>query len=115
MRGSAWDTFADLPKVISFWKGLSSNGLLNSPESASFGMSYSMGNPSERMRISLDHALRVQDGKDILQFSLVARMKPSSGMPDDVMSCLDRGREWIVRAFTDMTTPEMHVLWKRRI
>ena len=113
-KGVGWETFADLPNVTPLWSGSGSDGFLPAPESAGISLSYSMDGELGRLRVSLSHAIRVRDGKEILQFELVARGKPASSETADVMSWLDRGREWIVRAFADLTTPAMHKIWRRK-
>jgi hypothetical protein len=46
--------------------------------------------------------------------TLTARGVPHSSDQEELLRCLDVGREWVVRGFADFTTDEMHNLWKRR-
>ena len=112
-KGEGWETFADLARVTPLWSGSVSENFLPSPESASVAVAYTMERELGRLRVNLSHAFRLRDGKEILQFQLVARGKPASASPAGIMDWLDHGREWIVRAFTDLTTPEMHKIWRR--
>jgi uncharacterized protein (TIGR04255 family) len=114
-RGKEWDNFADLARIASFWNGMPPNTFLSAPESANINLSYAMENPPDHLRVTFQHALRVRDGKDVLQVNLVCRMKLETDDDDKVMAKFDQGHEWIVRAFTGLTTPEMHTFWKRRI
>jgi uncharacterized protein (TIGR04255 family) len=113
-RGAGWDSFDDLSRVTPLWAGRVTDGFLQHPESTTVALSYGIENQRGRLRIMMNHALRLRDGKEILQLQLVARGKPASEAPTDVLSWLDLGREWIVRAFADTTTPAMHTIWKRR-
>ena len=107
--------FPDLSKVVTFWKDPTSAGFLPAVESASINLAYVLEKPTDRLRVTLQHAIRMRDTKNILQLSLVARVKPASEMVDDLLASFDRGHECIVRAFTEFTTPAMHRTWKRRI
>jgi uncharacterized protein (TIGR04255 family) len=111
-RGDAWDTFADLHKVITFW-GDMADTLLAGPEAINISLSYSRGNPTDRLHVTLNHAIRIRDGKEVLQLSLIARAKPQGLTTSDLLTCMDSCHEWIVRAFTDLTTPAMHTIWGR--
>jgi uncharacterized protein (TIGR04255 family) len=60
------------------------------------------------------HTYRAARGhRQVYQFRLIARVPPQGSSIDEVLGALDRGREWIVRGFTDLTTAEMHRMWGR--
>jgi uncharacterized protein (TIGR04255 family) len=89
---------------------------LGSPEDLRFLLRYNMrekdGAPIGRLIVSAEPARRA-DGVSILQVSLTARGKPSSADIAGVVEFLERGRVLIVRAFTRLTSPQMHELWGR--
>lgn len=114
-RGTAWESFSDLPKILTFWKSLPETTSLKSPESMSMSLAYPIDSEPDRLRVTVQHAIRLRDGKDILQLSLVARLKPKTDGIEGILSAFDCGHESIVRAFTDLTTTEMHKIWNRRV
>lgn len=50
---------------------------------------------------------------EILNLNMVARGTPTPSDIDGAIAFLRLGHEWIVRAFAEITTPEMHAKWKR--
>jgi hypothetical protein len=46
--------------------------------------------------------------------NLTARGRPDEESIEGALRFLDIGREWIVRGFAAVTTPEMHAIWRRR-
>lgn len=86
------------------------------PESTQFASRYviegSEGEPIGRLHISGQPMLDA-DQKPALRLDLTARGTPTSTNLMDVSDFLDVGRDKIVRAFTAITTAEMHELWGR--
>lgn len=112
--GQGWNAAEDLPNVFPCWAGKGSGEFLPAPESASIDVSYRMPDNQGRLRVSVKPAVRNQDGREIIQLTLTARGRPSGTGERDVMAWMDLGREWVVRGFTDFTSPSMHMLWKRK-
>ena len=50
----------------------------------------------------------------MLLMKLKARGRPDGDGFDGVLRFLNVGREWVVRAFAAVTTPQMHKMWGRR-
>jgi len=113
-RGAGWESFADLSSVTPLWAGTTSGGFLDAPESIGLNLAFPMEEQMGRLRVSIDHAFRVRDGKEILRLQLVARGKPISSSTADILAWLNVGHEWVVRAFADITTSKMHALWGRK-
>jgi uncharacterized protein (TIGR04255 family) len=109
-QGREWTSLADLPNVLTFWKG--SGATHPAPESVQVVMSFVRD--STRLRVQLHHAIRNADLKEILVFTLSARGRPSTGQPQDILRWMDDARAWLVRSFEELTTARMHALWKRR-
>lgn len=110
-----WNSVSDFPKIFSNWAGKSSGDFLSSPENVSFKVSYVFPEKRGRLHISVDPAYKIDDKSMIIRLNLTARGKIVSSEPDSIMECLNQGHEWIVRGFTDFTTPEAHKFWKRKV
>jgi len=68
--------------------------------------------PAGRLIVSAEPARR-SDGVTIIQLTLTARGKPSSSDILGTVEFLERGRLHVVRAFTKLTSLEMHKEWGR--
>jgi uncharacterized protein (TIGR04255 family) len=92
-------------------------GELDAPEDARFLMRYIIrdqtGAPCGRLTVTAEPAWKL-DGSNIVQLALVARGKPHSADLAGVRSFLQIGREHIVRAFTELTSQDMHKIWERK-
>ena len=90
---------------------------LRAPEDARFLLRYVIpdqeGTPAGRLIITAEPAWKL-DGSNLVQFALVARGKPRSVDLAGVSSFLQIGRRQIVRAFTELTSDEMHKIWGRK-
>ncbi len=113
--GNEWKSYAELPQVLSCWKGMSSGSLLAEPEFVQFNSRYLLPQQKGRLHVSFQPVFRARDAKEVLQLKLTVRGKPDSMQLDDVLKFFDLGREWIVKSFTELTTAEMHRLWRRTL
>jgi uncharacterized protein (TIGR04255 family) len=111
--GREWKSFADLPKVLSVWSGRGSTSFLPAPELVRLNNNYELPNQAGRLHVALQPGIRRRDSKELLQLTLTARGKPDSSSLDGILNFFDLGHEWIVQGFTDLTTAEMHQLWRR--
>ena len=66
-----------------------------------------------QLTVDAKPAYRRSDRAGIVVLSMTARGKPIGTGIDGALAFFDLGREWIVRGFTDLTTPKMHALWGR--
>jgi uncharacterized protein (TIGR04255 family) len=110
-RGRDWDRFAELPEITPTWAGLTSYRFLPPPLSVSIDAFYPIGDNGGRLEITLQPGVRKDDGTETIQLVLTARCKPRSIETEELMRCLDLGREWVVRGFTDFTSPRLHKIW----
>ncbi len=72
--------------------------------------------PVARLYVQCTQAIRTSppSAGHGVQMSLIYKAPMADGMDDqDLQDNLDRGRETIVRAFTDLTTPQAHTHWGR--
>jgi uncharacterized protein (TIGR04255 family) len=68
--------------------------------------------PIGRVIASAEPARR-SDGITIIQLTMTARGMPGSSDISGVVAFLERGRLHLIRAFTKLTSPEMHAEWGR--
>jgi uncharacterized protein (TIGR04255 family) len=89
---------------------------LGRPEDLRFLLRYvirdSSNVPSGRLIVAVEPAVR-PDGAAIIQLTLTARGKPASADLESVMDFLERGRIYVVRTFTELTSDAMHRSWER--
>ncbi len=104
-------------RFTNLWGEDPSDSILPTAEDVSFASRYVMrnekGSPAGRLSINLQSHYKVSDGSPLYVLQLIARGAPEGEGLAGALAFLDRGREWIVRAFTDITRPEMHKQWKR--
>jgi uncharacterized protein (TIGR04255 family) len=105
-----------LSRIIRIWTG---DQLAELPkfEEAAFQAHYifaDAGTPIGRLHVNLDPQLYVKNNAPLYALTLVARGMPEAANVEAALAFLDRGHEAIVRAFTAITTDEMHRLWERQ-
>lgn len=105
----------EISKVFSFWSPISNSMLLKDPEAFQFSIRYLMPDGKGRLHVQVNPMIRNRDGKEILQLNLTARGKPDSTNLEDICKWFNFGRKWIVQGFTELTTLEMHEMWRRKI
>lgn len=110
-----WESYGELSNVISVWSGKTSENFLPPPEKVSFNIQYTIPGEQGRLYVSLQPVIRKRDSKTVLQLNLTARCAPSSSQTEDIFRCLDLGREYVVKGFTDLVTTEMHKRWIREL
>lgn len=113
-RGDGWKSLADWPKVFPILASEASAKFLPTPESGRFNFNYLFPDRTGRLRISIHQAVREIDGEVVLVLQLTARGRPASSAIQDIAAWFDKGREWIVRGFADITSEQMHAIWRRR-
>ncbi len=115
-RGLGWKTYGDISDVLKASPGLtSSRSFLPTPDSLAFQCTYPMEGPEGQLRIEMHPVVRKFDGKDTLQLTVTAFCRPESSEVEAIISSLNQAHEWVVKGFTDFTSPAMHNLWRRRI
>jgi uncharacterized protein (TIGR04255 family) len=110
--------YGQVGEVLTVWVSQYSDNFLSEPEEVRFNVSYVIpdktGNPLGRLHIGAEPAYRITDEKPIFLLKLTARGRPDGEGEEGLFRFLDKGREWIVRGFTSITTPRMHEIWGRR-
>lgn len=117
LQGKYWNSFEDALRLFAPWWKSGTDRFLPTPESLSLSGSFRFPEQRGRLHFNAQHA-RVQTAEkaemEAIQLQLTARGRPASGAESDILSWMDMGHEWVVRGFTDLTSEEAHVLWKRR-
>jgi uncharacterized protein (TIGR04255 family) len=109
VAGRGWSTHADIEKVFTVWR--QPHSAYPGPAQdltfhARFLISDTSGAPVGRLHASLQPVLRVSDAIPMFVLNLTARGQIGEGI-----DFFDLGREWIVRSFKELTTPDMHAIW----
>jgi len=114
IKGEGWDSTDDIPNVFSSMNWVQTEGrFLPRPESVSWQVVFPLPRDNGRLIASLNQRARANDQKPVLVFELKVLGIGSTPEEDSVRSWFDNAHEWIVRGFTDLTTPAMHELWER--
>jgi uncharacterized protein (TIGR04255 family) len=113
-QGEGWDTFEDIHKLFPALSSESSQGYLPQPERINLDLSYAFPEELSRLHISLAPAYNKKNNRMLLRLNLTARGRLESTDHESLKRHLDLGHEWIVRGFTDFTSPEAHKLWEEK-
>lgn len=94
------------------------DGFLGPAERCHAGLDFRIGEsggdrPAGRLSVSANPAWHEKGMRPLLVLTLTARGNPRPPSLDGVREFAHLAREWIVRAFADLTTPEMHAEWER--
>jgi len=115
-EGVALGALRHLDRVFTIVSRPASDRFLPPSEFGEFSVAYPIQGPSGqvgRLHAKLGTALRRKDGAALLRFELTARGLPEGEGLEGVLAFMDRGHEWIVRGFAELTTAEMHSVWRR--
>jgi len=113
-KGDLWDTPADWPAVVPCASFPTLSLDEHTPESIAANWGVALQADRARLHIGLDF-IRVGgiQGQEALKLKLLTRGPIENRESCDLESGLRFGRESIVRAFAEMTTPTAHKHWKR--
>jgi uncharacterized protein (TIGR04255 family) len=111
---SSW---GDLGNRFSLWSPKPPSFLPSEAETSAFQLRYLIPNetgaPIGRLHVNLGPAIRKHDSSLAYRLELTAR-GPVGASAAEVMTFLDLGHDWIVRAFAAITTEGMHETWERK-
>jgi uncharacterized protein (TIGR04255 family) len=113
VRGKEWNSFDDLAKLFPIWRGLQSDGLFRTMESASFTVSYKLGDENSRIQFLLQPGVR-QDGREVVQLTVTALGKPNEQENQALYDWLDFGHVAVINGFVQFTSSEAHQIWRRK-
>lgn len=67
-----------------------------------------------RLHVTAEPATRRTDNRPIVVLTITARGRPLGEGIEGVVSFLDLGHDWVVRAFESVTTERMHMMWGKQ-
>lgn len=113
-KGEGWDTIDDLSRVFSdfVWVQKKERFLPN-PANVAWKTEFPLPGKMGRLAVTLNQAIRTNDKVPLFVLELNARGLDESADKKDFRKWFDVAHEWIVRGFTDITTPEVHRIWER--
>jgi uncharacterized protein (TIGR04255 family) len=107
--GHGWNSHADISKVFTVWRqpdtvypGPAQDLMIH----AGFPILDQSGTFVGRLHATVQSVIRLTDRAPMFVLDLTARGQVGEGT-----AFFDLGREWIVRSFKELTTPEMHKFW----
>lgn len=115
LSGHVWSNHSELYKVITALKDVPiSAGVV---EQSSFATSLLVrdgnGAPIGRLHVSVQPALRRQDGIPMFVMNLTARGAPAGQGLEGIRGFMERAHEWASNTFIEITTPEVQAEWGR--
>lgn len=113
-NGQGWNTIDDLPRIFSdfVWKQTKERFLPN-PEKVAWQTEFPLPEKKGYLIVNLKQAIRTEDKVNLLVLELKARGIGESANKEAIREWFDLSHDWIVRAFTDLTTPEIQKIWGR--
>lgn len=113
-KGQGWNTMDDLPKIFLdyVWKKTKKR-FLPKPEKVAWNKEFPLPEKKGNLNVSLKQAIRTEDKVPLLVLELKTRGIDESAGKEGIREWFDLAHEWIVRGFTDLTTPEIQKIWER--
>ncbi|MGR3175798.1 MAG: TIGR04255 family protein [Candidatus Scalindua sp.] len=113
-QGQGWDTIDDLPSIFSdfVWKK-TSDRFLSNPEKVAWQTEFSLPENKGCLTVSLKQGIRVEDKVPLLILILKTRGVCESPEKEAVREWFNLSHEWIVKGFTDLTTPAIQEIWEK--
>lgn len=116
--GKGWTRHGELPKILELCRLAYSEGLPPEPEELRMAGSFLIpgvgDEPAGRLRFDIEPGYRRSDEHPAFRLNVMARGRPDGEGIEGVLRFMDKGREWVVRGFTALTSAEMHKVWGRR-
>jgi uncharacterized protein (TIGR04255 family) len=116
LKGEGWETINDLPNVFRDFNWTPVSGrFLPGPRNMAWNSVFDLPGNRGRLIVSLKEGIRIRDKTPLLRLELRAEDKRESENRATIREWFDLAHEWIVRGFTDLTTPEIQKLWEREV
>lgn len=118
LSGEGWNNHGQLGEVLTLFAPRYTDDFRPAPEdgrlSARYMIPNNTGEPVGRLHVAVEPVYRSADDMPMFALTLTARGRPLGVGVPGVLAFLDLGREWIVRSFASITTPQMHTIWRRK-
>ncbi len=112
VSGEGWDRFSEIHRIFSFWRQPAAP-VPGDPEDFGIRVRFPIlnndGHPIGRLHIEVQPALRATDNRPMYVMNLTAR-----GLYGTNLDFFDIGRQWIVKSFEQLTTEDMHRVWRKK-
>jgi uncharacterized protein (TIGR04255 family) len=112
VSGEGWDRFGEIQRIFTFWREPSAP-VPGNPDDFGMRLRFPITDeekrPIGRLHVEVQPAFRVTDNRPMYVMNLTAR-----GLSGRNLDFFDVGRRWIVKAFEQLTTEEMHRVWRRK-
>ena len=113
-QGEGWDTMADFGKLFPGLAASRPGCFLPSMEQCNFRAAYVLPEQHGRLHVTIRTATGIDDQTPVIVLELTARGFPGTGDRDGMWRWFDLAHEWVVRGFSDLTSPEVQsVQWGR--
>jgi uncharacterized protein (TIGR04255 family) len=115
MQGEGWNTFNDLGNVFRDSSWAQGKRFLPEPEGINWQTTFTLPQQSGRLHQSVRLGKRRVDGRPTLLLEFTARGIGGDKSRSAMWSWFDMAHEWIVSAFTDVTTENIQKnVWRRK-
>ena len=113
-KGQGWNTIDDLPNIFSdfVWKQTKERFLPN-PLKVAWSTEFMLQENQGRLIVNLKEATRIEDKTPLLVLELKAIGEDAGNNKDAILNWFNIAHKWIVKGFTDLTTPAAHKIWER--
>jgi uncharacterized protein (TIGR04255 family) len=113
-KGEGWEMLGDLSKIFSDFTWVQrEERFLHNPENFAWRTEFLIPEKMGHLVVTLNQATRIEDKIPLFVLELKARGIGESTDKKTFHKWFDVAHEWIVRGFTDLTTPYIHKLWER--
>jgi len=113
-QGQGWDSVKDLKGVFrDFNLNATAHRFLQDPSAVSWQSAFELPENKGRLNVGLRMATRTTDKVPLLVLELRTIGIGESSTGGAFREWFDLAHEWIVRGFTDLTTPSIQKIWER--
>ena len=116
-QSDAWERHGQVERLFRNWSPLSSGVFLPEPEDVFLRWRFCIRSKNDtavgRLHVVAQPSWNASDMKPVWLMNLTARGTPLGAGIGGGFDFFDLAREWIVRAFADLTTQAMHHSWER--
>jgi uncharacterized protein (TIGR04255 family) len=112
VSGEGWQKLDEMDRIFAFWNQPSAPVPGKAEDfgiHARFPIADAHGHPIGRLYLDAHPALRATDNRPMYVMNLTAR-----GLYGEGIEFFDIGRQWIVKSFEQLTTADMHRIWRKK-